>query len=87
MSCLTLVNLASTHLICFTFKLWTIISPRFKASPLHWTERVGNVFLQIFQYDIQFFQHSSVLCDILVQLASISGLQLVSCHRKLTRSF
>ena len=36
MSCLTLVNLASTQLICFTFKLWTNFSPCFKASPLDW---------------------------------------------------
>ena len=36
MSCLTLVNLASTDLIYFTFKLWTNFSPCFEASPLDW---------------------------------------------------
>ena len=38
----------------------------------------GIVFLQIFQNDIQFFHHSSVLFDRPVQFAFITGLQLVS---------
>ena len=35
------------------------------------------MFLQIFQYDVQFFHHSSALFNTPVQFASISGLQLV----------
>ena len=36
MSCLTFVNLASIHSICFTLKLWANSWPCFKASPWDW---------------------------------------------------
>ena len=61
-SCVTFVYLASKYLICFTLKLWANFSPCFKASPLKLNEW-GIAFHHIFQYDIQFFHHSSALFD------------------------
>ena len=79
MSCLTLVNLASIHLIRFAFKLWTNFAPCFKASPLDWKSVEPCPFNLSTWQGIQFFTpDSSVLFDRPVQFASITGLQVVS---------
>ena len=82
-----LVNLAYTHLISFTsFKLWTNISPCFKASPLDW-KGVESWSFKSFSMTFNFFHHSSMLFERLVQFAPVTGLQLVSWHGKPTRPF
>ena len=78
----TLVNLASIHLICFTFKSRTKFSPCLKHA--NCTERVGNRIPSHLQFDIQFFHHSSVLLDKPIQFSSFTRLQRAPCHRKLS---
>ena len=79
---LTLVNLASIHLICFAIKLWTDFSPCFKASSFDW-KSVESCFFKSFNVKFNFFTIHCVLFDRPVQFASITGLQLVSWHGKL----
>ena len=72
MSCLTFVNLASIHSICFTLKLWANSWPCFKASPWDW-ETVESRSFTFFNVPFNFSTIPLCLFDGQVQFSSITG--------------